>query len=86
MVKFLLRNRLPFHSHEESEDFDYKGLFLELLKFHGVNCSDVIEVRLQHAPKNDMMICSTIQKEIVDACAKETNKATIKDLDGDFLE
>lgn len=30
-----------------------------------------------------MVICLTIQKEIVDACAKETIKAIIKDLDGD---
>ncbi|KAK4728508.1 hypothetical protein R3W88_021496 [Solanum pinnatisectum] len=32
-----------------------------------------------------MMICSTIQKEIVDACTKETTKAIIKDLDGDYF-
>ncbi|KAK4724241.1 hypothetical protein R3W88_027020 [Solanum pinnatisectum] len=31
------------------------------------------------------MICSTIQKEIVDACTKETIKAIIKDLDGDYF-
>ncbi|XP_049390026.1 uncharacterized protein LOC125854492 [Solanum stenotomum] len=82
---FLLRNGLPFRGHDESEDSDYKGLFLELLKFHGVNCPDVEKVILQHAPKNDMMICSTIQKEIVDACTKETIKAIIKDLDGDYF-
>ncbi|KAK4730118.1 hypothetical protein R3W88_023106 [Solanum pinnatisectum] len=31
------------------------------------------------------MICSTIQKEIVDVCTKETIKAIIKDLDGDYF-
>ncbi|XP_049372875.1 uncharacterized protein LOC125837850 [Solanum verrucosum] len=31
------------------------------------------------------MICSTIEKEIVDACTKETIKAIIKDLDGDYF-
>ncbi|KAK4707767.1 hypothetical protein R3W88_028692 [Solanum pinnatisectum] len=85
VVRFLLRNGLPFRGHDESEDSDYKGLFLELLKFHGVNRPDVEKVILQHAPKNDMMICSTIQKEIVDACTKETIKAIIKDLDGDYF-
>ncbi|KAH0758109.1 hypothetical protein KY290_021602 [Solanum tuberosum] len=31
------------------------------------------------------MICPTIQKDIVEACAKETTKATIEDLDGDYF-
>ncbi|KAG5604988.1 hypothetical protein H5410_026480 [Solanum commersonii] len=85
VVRFLLRNGLSFHSHDESEDFDYKGLFLKLLKFHGVNRPDVQKVILQHAPKNDMIICSTIQKEIVDVCTKKTIKDIIKDLDGDYF-
>ncbi|KAG5609251.1 hypothetical protein H5410_020532 [Solanum commersonii] len=60
VVRFLLRNGLSFRGHDESENSDYKGLFLELLKFHGVNRPDVEKMILQHAPKNDMMICSTI--------------------------
>ena len=32
-----------------------------------------------------MMICPTIQKDIVEACAKETTKAIIEDLDGDYF-
>ncbi|KAG5598565.1 hypothetical protein H5410_029935 [Solanum commersonii] len=32
-----------------------------------------------------MIIYSTIQKEIVDACTKETIKVIIKDLDGDYF-
>ncbi|KAH0724640.1 hypothetical protein KY284_000505 [Solanum tuberosum] len=46
VVRFLLRNGLPFRGHDESEDSDYKGLFLELLKFHGVNRPDVEKVIL----------------------------------------
>ncbi|XP_055829668.1 uncharacterized protein LOC129898965 [Solanum dulcamara] len=37
----LLRNGLPFCGHDESEDSEYKGLFLVLLEFHGVNCPNV---------------------------------------------
>ncbi|XP_059315780.1 uncharacterized protein LOC132066493 [Lycium ferocissimum] len=85
VVRFLLRNGLSFRGHDESEDSEYKGLFLELLEFHGNNHPDVEKVILQHAPKNDMMICSTIQKDIVDSCAKETIKAIIKDLDSDYF-
>ncbi|XP_019225016.1 PREDICTED: zinc finger MYM-type protein 1-like [Nicotiana attenuata] len=55
------------------------------MEFHGDKHSDVGKVILNKAPKNDMMICPAIQKDIVDACAKETIKAIIKDLDGDFF-
>ncbi|XP_019234399.1 PREDICTED: zinc finger MYM-type protein 1-like [Nicotiana attenuata] len=85
VVRFLLRNGLSFRGHNESEDSEYKGLFLELLEFHGDKHSDVGKVILHKAPKNDMMICPAIQKDIVDACAKETIKAIIQDLDDDFF-
>ncbi|KAG5600467.1 hypothetical protein H5410_031837 [Solanum commersonii] len=38
-----------------------------------------------NSPQNDMMICPTIQKDIVEACAKETSKAIVEDLDGDYF-
>ncbi|XP_060195124.1 uncharacterized protein LOC132624348 [Lycium barbarum] len=41
LVRFLLRNGLSFRGHDESEDSEYKGLFLELLEFHGNNHPDV---------------------------------------------
>ncbi|XP_009597598.2 uncharacterized protein [Nicotiana tomentosiformis] len=85
VMRFLLRDGFPFRGHDESKDFEYKGIFLELLEFHGDKYPDVGKVILRHAPKNDIMICPTIQKEIVDACAKETSKDIIKDLDGDYF-
>nr|XP_009801156.1 PREDICTED: uncharacterized protein LOC104246943 [Nicotiana sylvestris] len=86
VARFLLRSGFPFHGHDESEDSEYKGPFLELLEWHGDMHPDVKKVILRHAPQNDMMICPTIQKEIVEACAKETTKAIIEDLGGDFFE
>nr|XP_016469826.1 PREDICTED: zinc finger MYM-type protein 1-like [Nicotiana tabacum] len=85
VVRFLLRNGFPFRGHNESEDSECKGVFLELLEFHGDKHPDVEKVILHHAPKNDIIICPTIQKEIVDACAKETTKTIIKDLDSDYF-
>nr|XP_016443546.1 PREDICTED: uncharacterized protein LOC107768895 [Nicotiana tabacum] len=85
VVRFLLRNGLSFRGHNESEDSKYKGLFLELLEFHGDKHLDVGKVILHKATNNDMMICPAIQKDIVDACAKETIKAIIQDLDDDFF-
>nr|XP_016467831.1 PREDICTED: uncharacterized protein LOC107790417 [Nicotiana tabacum] len=85
VVRFLLRNGLSFRGHNESEDSEDKDFFLELLEFHGDKHSDVGKVTLHKAPKNDMIICPAIQKDIVDACAKETSKAIIQDLDDEFF-
>ncbi|XP_016502921.2 uncharacterized protein LOC107821044 [Nicotiana tabacum] len=85
VARFLLRSGFPFRGHDESKDFEYKGPFLELLEWHGDMHPDVKKVILRHAPQNDMMICPTIQKEIVEACVKETTKAIIEDLGGDFF-
>lgn len=85
VARFLLTSGFPFRGHDESEGSEYKGAFLELLKWYGDRSFDVGRVILGNAPQNDMMICPTIQKDIVEACAKETTKAIIKDLDGDYF-
>ncbi|XP_070014166.1 uncharacterized protein [Nicotiana sylvestris] len=46
---------------------------------------EVNKVVLQSAPKNNMMIAPNIQKEIVNACAKEIMKAIVEDLNGDYF-
>ncbi|XP_060182569.1 uncharacterized protein LOC132612288 [Lycium barbarum] len=43
---FLLRNALSFRGHDESEDSEYKDLFLELLEFHGSNRPDMEKLEL----------------------------------------
>ncbi|KAH0663102.1 hypothetical protein KY284_028033 [Solanum tuberosum] len=85
VARFLLTSGFPFCGHDESEGSEYKGVFLELLKWYGDRSFDVERVILGNAPQNDMMICPTIQKDIVEACAKETTKAIIEDLDGDYF-
>ncbi|KAH0688912.1 hypothetical protein KY289_016270 [Solanum tuberosum] len=85
VARFLLTLGFPFRGHDESEGSEYKGAFLELLKWYGDRSFDVGRVILGNAPQNDMMICPTIQKDIVEACAKETTKAIIEDLDGDYF-
>ncbi|KAH0748865.1 hypothetical protein KY290_028097 [Solanum tuberosum] len=85
VARFLLTSGFPFRGHDESEGSEYKGVFLELLKWYGDRSFDVGRVILGNAPQNDMMICPTIQKDIVEACAKETTKAIIEDLDVDYF-
>ncbi|XP_060180349.1 uncharacterized protein LOC132610102 [Lycium barbarum] len=46
---------------------------------------EVNKVLLENAPQNNMMISPSIQKEIVNACAKEIMKAIVKDVNGDYF-
>ncbi|XP_019226788.1 PREDICTED: zinc finger MYM-type protein 1-like [Nicotiana attenuata] len=85
IARFLLDFGLPFRGHDESESSKNKGLFLGLLEWLGNRLPDVDRVILKHAPKNDMMTSPKIQKDIVSACAQETVKAIIDDLDGDYF-
>ncbi|KAG5577803.1 hypothetical protein H5410_057937 [Solanum commersonii] len=42
-------------------------------------------MRLENAPQNDTLTCPMIQKDIVNACGKETLKAIIGDLNGNYF-
>jgi len=51
-IRFLLRQGLAFHAHDESKDSKNQGNFLELMKFlvdHNPNVKNVV---LENAPKN----------------------------------
>ncbi|XP_009774517.1 uncharacterized protein [Nicotiana sylvestris] len=85
VVRFLLYFGLSFRGHDESDSSKNKGLFLGLLEWLTKRLPEVDRVILKHAPKNDMMTSPKIQKDIVSACAQETVKAIINDLDGDYL-
>ncbi|XP_052621086.1 uncharacterized protein LOC111877426 [Lactuca sativa] len=79
-ARFLVRQALPFRGHDESEDSNNRGNFLELLQFYDDRNDKVGSVVLKNAPKNSQMTCSSIQKDIVHAAAKETIKAIVKDI------
>ena len=83
-IRFLLCWGLAFHGHNESQGSSDKGNFLELLQFLGDHNEFINEV-LQTAPKNCKLTHSDIQKDIVNAIARETSKAIIKDLDNGFF-
>ncbi|KAK4720078.1 hypothetical protein R3W88_018416 [Solanum pinnatisectum] len=83
--RLLLQYELPFRGHDESEPSINQGFFLEFLRWHGDKHRDVGKVILQNAPQNDTLTCPMIQKDIANACAKETLKAIIEDLNGDYF-
>ncbi|XP_050256643.1 uncharacterized protein LOC126702070 [Quercus robur] len=83
-IRFFLCQELAFRGHDESQGSSDKGNFLELLQFLGNHNKSINEV-LQTAPKNCKLTHSDIQKDIVNAIARETSKAIIKDLDNGFF-
>ena len=83
-IRFLLCWGLAFRDHDESQGSSDKGNFLELLQFLGDHNESINEV-LQKAPKNCKLTNSDIQKDIVNAIARETSKSIIKDLDNGFF-
>ncbi|XP_057250688.1 uncharacterized protein LOC130591398 [Beta vulgaris subsp. vulgaris] len=84
-LKWLLLQGLPARGHKENETSSNRGNFVELLKFLASEKEDVAKVVLDNAPGNCQMTAPSIQKDIINACATETTKAIMKELDGDFF-
>ncbi|XP_049387838.1 uncharacterized protein LOC125852155 [Solanum stenotomum] len=85
VTRFLLKLGLSFRGHDESRSCSNRGIFLELLQWYGDINEDVGSIILEKAPKNEMICSPSIQKDIVDFCAKETIKSILEDLDGDYF-
>lgn len=83
-IRFLLCWGLAFCGYDESQCSSDKGNFLELLQFLGDHNESINKV-LQKTPKNCKLTHHEIQKDIVNAIARETSKAIIKDLDNGFF-
>ncbi|XP_062076272.1 uncharacterized protein LOC133781179 [Humulus lupulus] len=79
-IRFLLRQGLAFRGHDESEDSNNQGNFLELLNFLADHNEEVRAVALKNAPENLRLTSPRIQKDIVNACAVETINVIIKDM------
>ena len=83
--RYLLRQGLPFRGHDESEESENRGNFLELVKF-AANLNELIaSVVLDNAPKNDKLVSHLIQKDIVHAAAKETLNAIMEEFKDDVF-
>ncbi|XP_016440861.2 uncharacterized protein LOC107766575 [Nicotiana tabacum] len=85
VIRYLLKEGMPFRGHDETVTSTRRGHFLDLLKWYADRKEDVKNVVLEKAPKNNTMTSPDIQKDIVNSCAEETAKAIIEDLNGDFF-
>ena len=79
-IRFLLNQGLAFRGHDESENSDNQGNFLELLAFFSNHNNEVEAVVLKNAPENLRLVSPAIQKDIVNAAAIEILNAIINDI------
>ncbi|XP_062089083.1 uncharacterized protein LOC133795647 [Humulus lupulus] len=83
-ICFLVRQGLAFRGHDESQESNNQGNFLELLAFLANHNEEVRVVALKNAHENLKLTSPKIQKDIVNACAMETINVIIRDI-GDVV-
>ncbi|KAK9706919.1 hypothetical protein RND81_07G160600 [Saponaria officinalis] len=84
-TRLLLSQGMAFRGHDEHEFSRNKGNFIEVLEWYSTRVDKVANVVLKNAPKNLKLTSPEIQKDIVKACAMETTKVVIEDLNGDYF-
>ncbi|XP_042056443.1 zinc finger MYM-type protein 1-like [Salvia splendens] len=84
-LRYLLGQGMAFRGHREGEDSLNRGNFLELLKWLKAHNEVISKVTLENAPENCQLTSPTIQKDIINCCAKETMKRIVDDLGDDYF-
>ncbi|XP_062089726.1 uncharacterized protein LOC133796268 [Humulus lupulus] len=79
-IRFLVRQGLAFRGHDESQESNNQGNFLEFLTFLANHNDEVRAIALKNAPENLKLNSPKIQKDIVNACAMETINVIIRDM------
>lgn len=79
-LRYLLRQGLAFRGHDETEESNNRGNFLELLKWLAGNNEDVNKVVLNNAPGNCILTSPRIQKQVIRCCSMETTSCILKEL------
>ncbi|CAH9113437.1 unnamed protein product [Cuscuta epithymum] len=83
--RFLLHQGLPYRGHDESEDSNNRGNFLELIKYTATQNEAVSKVVLKNAPGNNQVIAPSIQKDIANCFAQEVVRSIIADIGDDVF-
>jgi hypothetical protein len=84
IVRFLLLQALAFRGYDESSTSSNKGNFLECLDWFRKRNKDARNA-LDNSPDNHTLTSPKIQKQLCEACAKETSKAILDDLGDKFF-
>ncbi|XP_021761757.1 zinc finger MYM-type protein 1-like [Chenopodium quinoa] len=81
-IQWILLQGLPFRGHDEKESSLRRGNFLSLLSLISKGNPEYSKVVFKNAPSNCQLTSPKVQKDIINACAKETTKAMLEDIDG----
>ncbi|XP_022845237.1 zinc finger MYM-type protein 1-like [Olea europaea var. sylvestris] len=84
-VRFLLRQGMAFRGHDESEDSNNQGNFLELLHWLCDHNPEIKAVALTNAPENLKLTSPRVQKDIVSAIASECLHVIIENIHDSFF-
>ena len=84
-LRFILRQGMASHGHDESEESTNKGNFLELMEWLAGNNEEVNKVVLKNAPGNCILTSPCIQKQIIRCCSMETTKNIVEELGDDYF-
>ena len=79
IVRFLLLQGLAFRGHDESRTSSNKGNFLELINWLKKR-DEVAKNLFDSAPGNNLLTSPHVQKDMCEACAKQTTKAILDDI------
>ncbi|KAL4281421.1 hypothetical protein GQ457_03G013840 [Hibiscus cannabinus] len=79
-ARWLTFQNCPFRGHDESENSENRGNFIELIKFVASFDKRLEKVVLQNAPGNAQYISSTIQKEIMHIFASKVRADIRKEI------
>ncbi|KAI5649156.1 hypothetical protein M9H77_35161 [Catharanthus roseus] len=85
VIRFLLSQGLAFRVNDESINSIRRGNFLELTKWYCEESEEVNKVMNLNAPGNNQLTPPKIQKEIVNACAKEVRQAIVNEIGDKFF-
>ncbi|KAK1356442.1 DUF4371 domain-containing protein [Heracleum sosnowskyi] len=84
-IIWLLLQGLPFRGHDEKESSTNKGNFVSLLTLLSEHDPEYAKVVLKMAPGNCQLTSPIVQKDIINACAKEMTKAILEELNDGFF-
>lgn len=85
VVRLLLEQGLTFHGHNESKKSMQQGSFRAILKWYCKRNEEFNTVMNLNAPRNNQLTSPKIQKDAINACAKEMRKVIINELGDKFF-
>lgn len=84
-LRFVLRQGLPVHGHDESEGSLNAGNFIEMLNWLAEGIEEVKNLGLKDTPINRKMVDKKTQDQLINSCAKETTRLIMEDLGDDYF-